>query len=129
MSLNIKTETARIDDEIKLSSGKKLMSYDIKYETYGHLSDKKDNAVLICHALSGNHHAAGRYKGEEKSGWWDNMIGPGKPINTDKQRSILFCGGVVSMPIPPHPLPPNKGGRGLLPLPPCWGVVWSRVGG
>ena len=84
MSLNIKTETAKIDDEIKLSSGKKLMSYDIKYETYGHLSDKKDNAVLICHALSGNHHAAGRYQGEDKSGWWDNMIGPGKPINTDK---------------------------------------------
>ena len=69
---------------LKLKSGKTLNSYDLVYETYGQLNDNKDNAVLICHALSGNHHVAGYHEGDNKPGWWDNMIGSGKPINTNK---------------------------------------------
>ena len=80
----IKEHKLSIDIPLKLKSGKTLNSYDLVYETYGHLNDNKDNAVLICHALSGNHHVAGYHKGDDKPGWWDNMIGSGKPINTNK---------------------------------------------
>lgn len=73
-----------IDSALKLKSGKELNSYNLVYETYGILNKNKDNAVLICHALSGNHHVAGYHNNDEKPGWWDNMIGSGKPINTDK---------------------------------------------
>ena len=75
---------ATIKNPLKLLSGRILSQYDLKYETYGSLNKDGSNAVLICHALSGNHHVAGYYKGEEKSGWWNNMIGPGKPIDTNK---------------------------------------------
>ena len=62
-----------------------LSGYDLVYETYGTLNADKSNAILVCHALSGNHHVAGYYADDAKSvGWWDNMIGPGKPIDTDK---------------------------------------------
>ena len=84
MSLNLKTSSLNVDKPLILKSGKKLKKYELLYETYGILNQAKDNAVLICHALSGNHHAAGTYKEEEKPGWWDNMIGPGKPIDTEK---------------------------------------------
>ena len=83
MTLNLKTSIAKIENSLKLTSGAILSSFDIKYETYGELNKDKDNAVLICHALSGNHHAAGKYKDDDKSGWWDNMIGPEKPIDTN----------------------------------------------
>ena len=83
MTLNSKTSIATIKNSIKLTSGDTLDSFDIKYETYGKLNQSKNNAVLICHALSGNHHAAGKYENDDKSGWWDNMIGPGKPIDTN----------------------------------------------
>ena len=73
-----------VDIPLKLKSGKTLNSYDLVYETYGQLNDNKDNAVLICHALSGNHHVAGYHEGDDKPGWWDNMVGSGKPINTNK---------------------------------------------
>ena len=75
---------ATIKNPLKLLSGRVLSQYDLKYETYGSLNKDGSNAVLICHALSGNHHVAGYYEGEEKSGWWNNMIGPGKPIDTNK---------------------------------------------
>ncbi len=83
-SLNIITSIAQIRDPLKLSSGKIINEYDLKYETYGNLNKEKNNAVLVCHALSGNHHAAGFYENDKKPGWWDNMIGPGKPIDTNK---------------------------------------------
>ena len=55
------------------------------YETYGSLNKKKNNAILVCHALSGNHHVAGRYSKKDKyPGWWDNLVGPGKPLDTNK---------------------------------------------
>ena len=82
--INIFTDVAEIKSPLKLASGKVIDEYNLKYETYGMLNKEKNNAVLICHALSGNHHAAGCYKNENKPGWWDNMIGPGKPIDTNK---------------------------------------------
>jgi len=82
--INIFTDVAEIKSPLKLVSGKVIDEYNLKYETYGVLNKEKNNAVLICHALSGNHHAAGCYKNENKPGWWDNMIGPGKPIDTNK---------------------------------------------
>ena len=82
--INIVTDVAEIKSPLKLVSGKVIDEYNLKYETYGVLNKEKNNAVLICHALSGNHHAAGCYKNEKKPGWLDNMIGPGKPIDTNK---------------------------------------------
>ena len=68
-----------------LDCGEVLETYELVYETYGKLSKKKDNAILVCHALSGNHHLAGRYsKNDKHPGWWDNLIGPGKPLDTNK---------------------------------------------
>jgi homoserine O-acetyltransferase len=68
-----------------LKAGKTLASYELAYETYGTLNADRSNAVLVCHALSGNHHVAGFYADEPgKVGWWDNMIGPGKPIDTER---------------------------------------------
>jgi homoserine O-acetyltransferase len=71
--------------ELKLQSGKTLAPVKIGYETYGKLTPEKDNAVLICHFYSGTSHAAGKYKAEDKApGYWDAIIGPGKPLDTDK---------------------------------------------
>lgn len=78
-------QTARFDTPIKLRSGAVLDHYELVYETYGQLNADKNNAVLICHALSGNHHVAGFHSDHDKHpGWWDTMIGPGKPIDTNK---------------------------------------------
>ena len=68
-----------------LKAGKTLASYELVYETYGTLNADRSNAILVCHALSGNHHVAG-YSADEakKLGWWDNLIGPGKPIDTER---------------------------------------------
>jgi len=68
-----------------LKAGKTLASYELVYETYGTLNAARSNAVLVCHALSGSHHVAGWYADDpRKVGWWDNLIGPGKPIDTDR---------------------------------------------
>jgi homoserine O-acetyltransferase len=62
-----------------------LGAYQLAYETYGQLNAQRSNAVLICHALNASHHVAGVYPGQDKSeGWWDNMVGPGKPLDTDR---------------------------------------------
>jgi homoserine O-acetyltransferase/O-succinyltransferase len=75
----------KCSDPIKLSCGMTLDNFELIYETYGKLNKNKDNAVLVCHALSGNHHVAGRYKKTDKHpGWWDSLVGPGKPLNTNK---------------------------------------------
>ena len=69
--------------EFVASSGRSLPSFELVYETYGELNADKTNAVLICHALSGDHHAAGYHsESDKKPGWWDNYIGPGKAIDT-----------------------------------------------
>ena len=70
---------------LPLQSGATLHDYSLSFETYGTLNADKSNAVLICHALNASHHVAGTYAGQDRSeGWWDNMIGPGKPLDTDK---------------------------------------------
>jgi homoserine O-acetyltransferase len=69
---------------IAVFSGRTLPSIRLVYETYGTLNATRSNAVLICHALSGHHHAAGFHNGDEKPGWWDYYIGPGKPIDTNR---------------------------------------------
>jgi homoserine O-acetyltransferase len=70
---------------LALQSGASIRGYTLAYETYGALNADRSNAVLICHALNASHHVAGVYAGQEKSeGWWDNMIGPGKPVDTNK---------------------------------------------
>ena len=78
-------ETFSFDAPFTLQNGQTLPRFELMVETYGELNADKSNAVLICHALSGTHHAAGRHSADDKyPGWWDNMIGAGKPIDTDK---------------------------------------------
>jgi homoserine O-acetyltransferase len=68
---------------LPLQSGASVRDYTLAYETYGTLNADRSNAVLVCHALNASHHVAGVYEGQDKSeGWWDNMIGPGKPVDT-----------------------------------------------
>lgn len=78
-------KVAHFDQPLSLACGRSLDQYDLIYETYGELNATATNAVLICHALSGTHHAAGYHSAEDrKPGWWDSCIGPGKPIDTHK---------------------------------------------
>jgi homoserine O-acetyltransferase/O-succinyltransferase len=77
-------QTMHFANALSLQSGASLRDYHLAYETYGTLNADKSNAVLICHALNASHHVAGIYEGQDKSeGWWDNMIGPGKPVDTN----------------------------------------------
>ncbi|NBX19886.1 MAG: homoserine O-acetyltransferase [Betaproteobacteria bacterium] len=78
-------QTMRFDAPLLLQSGASIHGYSLSYETYGTLNADKSNAVLVCHALNASHHVAGVYEGQDKSeGWWDNMIGPGKSVDTNK---------------------------------------------
>ncbi len=77
-------QTLQFNEPLNLQGGKVLPSYELIYETYGQLNAQSSNAVLICHALSGHHHAAGyNSMDDKKPGWWDSCIGPGKPIDTN----------------------------------------------
>jgi homoserine O-acetyltransferase len=81
----VAAQTAHFDAPLTLKSGAVLPQYDLVYETYGQLNADKSNAILICHALSGTHHVAGKYSEDDKyPGWWDNLIGPNKPLDTNK---------------------------------------------
>jgi homoserine O-acetyltransferase len=91
--LNIKTKTASFKNALYLESGRILEPFEIVYETYGTLNEAKDNAIVVCHALSGSHHAAGRYENDKKAGWWDALIGGGKPIDTD--RFFVICANAI----------------------------------
>lgn len=83
--MNATPQSMHFADPLPLQSGAALRDYALSFETYGTLNADKSNAVLICHALNASHHVAGVYAGQDKSeGWWDNMIGPGKPLDTDK---------------------------------------------
>ncbi|HSI24114.1 MAG TPA: homoserine O-acetyltransferase [Methylotenera sp.] len=78
-------QTAHFNEPLTLKSGAVLPQFDLVYETYGQLNADKSNAVLICHALSGTHHVAGKYSADDKyPGWWDNLVGPNKPLDTNK---------------------------------------------
>ena len=77
-------QTLHFDQPLQLACGRALPEHDIIYETYGKLNADKSNGILICHALSGHHHAAGKHSEDDrKTGWWDSCIGPGKPIDTN----------------------------------------------
>lgn len=81
----VSAQRAAFDTPLVFRSGAVLPRYELVYETYGTLNTAKSNAILVCHALSGHHHVAGYYQDEPKNiGWWDNMVGPGKPIDTNK---------------------------------------------
>ena len=81
----VKPQTMRFDQPLAFKSGATLDAYDLVYETYGKLNATRSNAVLVCHALNAAHHVAGYYADEpDNIGWWDNMIGPGKPLDTEK---------------------------------------------
>jgi len=76
-------QTMHFAEPLRLQSGASVRDYTLAYETYGTLNADKSNVVLVCHALNASHHVAGVYEGQSKSeGWWDNMIGPGKPVDT-----------------------------------------------
>ncbi|HSI25543.1 MAG TPA: homoserine O-acetyltransferase, partial [Methylotenera sp.] len=104
-------QTAHFDAPLTLKNGEILPQFDLVYETYGELNASKSNAVLICHALSGNHHAAGKYVETDKNaGWWDNLIGPNKPLDTNKffvigVNNLAGCHGSSG----PSSIKPNSG--------------------
>ncbi len=78
-------QSMQFPDPLALRSGASIRGYSLAYETYGTLNADKSNAVLICHALNASHHVAGSYEGQKDSeGWWDSMIGPGKPVDTER---------------------------------------------
>ena len=79
------SQSLHFEAPLLLQSGASLRAYDLAFETYGTLNADQSNAVLICHALNASHHVAGVYAGQAKSeGWWDSMIGPGKPVDTER---------------------------------------------
>ncbi len=81
----VTSQRAHFDQPLHLRSGGVLPAYDLVYETYGTLNAAKSNAILVCHALSGHHHVAGHYADAPNNiGWWDNIVGPGRPLDTDR---------------------------------------------
>ena len=81
--MKIRTELINFTNGITLVSGDKLEKFDLMIETYGELNKSGSNAILLCHAFSGNHHAAGTDK-ESVVGWWDQIVGPNKAVDTEK---------------------------------------------
>lgn len=85
MSFVVTPQSMQFAGPLSLRSGASISNYTLAYETYGRLNAERSNAVLVCHALNASHHVAGVYADQPKSeGWWDNMIGPGKPVDTDR---------------------------------------------
>jgi homoserine O-acetyltransferase len=92
----VETRRVTLFDEgspLRLDSGAELAPVEVAFETYGELDERAGNAVVICHALTGDAHAAGFHEGADRPGWWDNMIGPGKPIDTD--RLFVVCANLL----------------------------------
>ena len=97
----IETKKAFFDEPLYLESGRILQPFEVQYETYGTLNNDKSNVIIITHALSGSHHVAGTYEGDRKAGWWDNLIGDGKAVDTTKyfvicMNNIGSCFGSTS---------------------------------
>ena len=95
--MKVRTELINFADGINLDSGDRLEKFELMIETYGELNESGSNAILLCHAFSGNHHAAGKNK-ESEIGWWDEIVGPNKAIDTDKYYVVCCnnlggCGG------------------------------------
>lgn len=92
----VETRTAVIADPdrpFQLENGATLERVEVAYETYGELNENRSNAIFICHALSGDAHAAGLHEGADRPGWWDNIVGPGRPLDTD--RFFVICANVL----------------------------------
>ena len=89
------SEIARFgaDNPLALDSGIELNPFQIAYKTYGTLNAERSNAVLVCHALTGDQHVASRHPVTGKPGWWETMVGPGKPIDTE--RYFVICPNVI----------------------------------
>jgi len=82
---DVQPQSMHFAQPLPLASGASLRDYTLVYETYGTLNADRSNAVLVCHALNASHHVAGTYAGQQKSeGWWDNLVGPGKPLDTNR---------------------------------------------
>lgn len=95
-NLNTVSATARLftsDTPLVLASGAELAPVDVAYETYGELNPRGSNAIFVCHALTGDAHAAGLRPGDRKPGWWDNLIGPGKAVDTN--RWFVVCANIL----------------------------------
>ena len=95
--MKVRTELINFADGITLDSGDRLEKFELMIETYGELNESGSNAILLCHAFSGNHHAAGKNK-ESEIGWWDEIVGRNKAIDTDKYYVVCCnnlggCGG------------------------------------
>ena len=85
MTLVAHAQFMHFEAPLPLQCGAALRAYDLAYETYGTLNAARSNAVLVCHALNASHHVAGQYANQKDSqGWWDTLIGPGKPVDTDR---------------------------------------------
>jgi homoserine O-acetyltransferase len=92
--LKLETKIEKFTNPLYLESGRILEPYQIAYETYGKLNEDKSNVIIICHALAGNHHCAGKYENDRKAGWWDDLIGDGKTVDTTKY--FVICTNVIS---------------------------------
>jgi len=121
-------QSLRFAQPLPLQSGARLSDYTLVYETYGTLNAQRSNAVLVCHALNASHHVAGTYPGQERSeGWWDNLVGPGKPLDTDRFFVIGVnnpgsCFGSTGFFRPGPPLAPTDSRKWLelIPTLPLW---------
>ena len=80
----VKTQSVHISQPLRLACGVVLPEHKLVYETYGELNTQRSNGILLCHALSGDHHAAGFHEGDSRPGWWEHYVGPGKAIDSDK---------------------------------------------
>ena len=89
----VETKYYNLSDELILECGDSLKNVIVAYETYGTLNKEKSNAILVCHALSGDAHVAGWHDGDQKPGWWDSIIGPGKCLDTE--RYFIICSNVI----------------------------------
>jgi len=99
---NVTPQAMHFAEPLRLESGAQLADYTLMYETYGALNAARSNAVLVCHALNASHHVAGTYAGDPKSaGWWDNMVGPGKALDTNRLSS-------ASTTLVPASVPPGR---------------------
>ena len=104
---HVVAQKARFDAPLRLKGGGALPAFELAYETYGELNAAKSNAVLVCHALNASHHVAGYHEGDKEPGWWDNLVGPGKPLDTRRffvvgSNYLGSCFGSTG-PASPHP--------------------------
>lgn len=114
------TQTERVilfteDSPLLLDSGERLAPVEVAYETYGTLDETASNVVFVCHALTGDAHAAGHHGNPQRTGWWDTLIGPGKPLDTDRYHVICanLLGGCQGTTGPASPDPATGRPYGL----------------